>query len=192
MDAHYHKVMQARESVTEGGARFYFAYSAILDRESFEVWKRQHSYEFFSLPVGDVVKALDVDLEFNFPSRWWGGRVAGLVDKKGSEVYGRLFEVPVKDWPIIQHKEGVVTGMSVERTVRVEVPDNKVFKFSDSQIIDGEKAIVEVRAFATSRNRESLEGPISQRYLRSLIDGAEKEGLPFEYISRLRERFSQS
>ncbi len=33
----------------------------------------------------------------------------------------RLFEIAEKDWPIIQHKEGAVTGMCVEKAVTVKV-----------------------------------------------------------------------
>ena len=115
MDSHYEQVMRARQSSDGAPSRLYFAYSTILDRAAFEEWRAQHSYEFFDLPEGQLAEAVDVDLVFDFPSRWWGGRVAGLVDKPGSSIFGRLFEITGQDWPIIQHKEGAITNMCVER-----------------------------------------------------------------------------
>lgn len=169
MDAHYGKVMHARDQIKDGGHRLYFAYSGVLDREAFETWLEEHSYQFFTLPEGHVAEAKGVDLIFDFPSRWWGGRVAGLTQKEGSSVFGRLFEIPVKDWPIVQHKEGVVTGMSMETTLRVWV-DGKEF---------------EATAFVTAPNRRSLEGPVSERYVEALVRGARASGLPLEYVASL-------
>lgn len=125
MDAHYHKVMKAREDMKAEGSRLYFAYSGVLDRKAFEQWKEEHSYQFFNLPEGAVACAKNYDLIFDFPSRWWGGRVAGLCKKEGSLVYGRLFEIPLQNWPVVQHKEGMVTGMSIEIDIDVYIEDKK-------------------------------------------------------------------
>jgi hypothetical protein len=171
MDAHYDQVMKAREAAAATGSRLYFAYSTILDRAAFEEWRSQHSYDFFHLPEGRLAEGLDVDLTYDFPSRWWGGRVAGLVDASGRSVFGRLFEIEGKDWPIIQHKEGFVTGMCIERPVRVRVDGSQV---------------VEATAFTTSPRRASTEGPISPRFIEALVRGAESAGLPAAYVERLR------
>ena len=168
MDSHYDQVMKAREAAGSA-SRLYFAYSTILDRAAFEEWRAQHSYGFFELPEGRLAEALDVDLIYDFPSRWWGGRVAGLQDAPGKTIPGRLFEISGKDWPIIQHKEGAVTGMCVERTVRVRV--------------DGQE--LEATAFVTSPRRASTDGPISQRFIEALMRGARSAGLPAAYIERL-------
>src|SRR5688572_10581749 len=125
MDAHYDQVMTARAQAGEG-TRWYFGYSTILDRAAFEEWRGQHSYDFFDLPKGELAEASDLTLVYDFPSRWWGGRVAGLQDAAGKSVFGLLFAIPEKDWSIIQHKEGVVTGMCVERTVKVKSGDKLV------------------------------------------------------------------
>lgn len=169
MDAHYNKVMNARENIQGNGTRMYFAYSGVLDRQAFEVWAEEHSYQFFKLPEGRVAEAQGVDLIFDFPSRWWGGRVAGLTQKPEASVFGRLFEIPEKEWPIIQHKEGVVTGMSIEVALKV--------------LVDGEE--FEATAFVTSPNRQSLDGQISERYLEALIRGAKVSGLPEHYIQSI-------
>ncbi|AKQ66359.1 hypothetical protein A176_003271 [Myxococcus hansupus] len=169
MDSHYDQVMKARAGADPSATRLYFAYSTILDRAAFEEWRSQHSYDFFELPEGRLAEALDVDLVYDFPSRWWGGRVAGLTDAAGQKVHGRLFEIRGQDWPIIQHKEGFVTSMCVERTVRVRV--------------DGQE--VEATAFVTNPRRASSDGPISSRFVEALVRGARAAGLPADYVARL-------
>jgi hypothetical protein len=172
MDAHYHKVMKDRAAIKDTGTRMYFAYSGVLDREAFEQWREEHSYQFFHLPEGEVAEAKGFDLIFDFPSRWWGGRVAGLTEKKGFSVFGRLFEIPAVDWPVIQHKEGVVTGMSVERLIKVTAGGKEI----------------EATAFTTSPQRVSLTGPVSERYIEALISGATQSGLPEAYIASLKAK----
>lgn len=169
MDAHYDLVMKAREKAGEG-SRFYFAYSTILDRAAFEEWRAQHAYEFFDLTQGREGEAIDLTLVYDFPSRWWGGRVAGLADEKGSAVHGLVFEISEKDWPIIQHKEGAVTGMCVERPVQVKV---------------GQSVVVAI-AFTTNPQRASTDGPVSDRFVEALARGAEAAKLPAEWIAKVR------
>jgi hypothetical protein len=168
MDAHYDQVMKARDDAG-AGTRLYFAYSTILDRAAFEEWRAQHSYEFFDLPGGEVGEALDVELVYDFQSRWWGGRVAGLGDKPGAHVFGKVFEIAEKDWPVIQHKEGFVTHMCGERGVKVRVGDK----------------VVEATAFTTLPERQNHEGPVSERFVQALVRGARSAGLPEEYVASL-------
>ena len=170
MDAHYDQVMDARARAEGAPERLYFAYSTILDRAAFEEWRHQHGYEFFELPQGEPAEALDVGLTYDFPSRWWGGRVAGLVDRPGSSVHGLLFRIPGKDWPVIQHKEGFVTRMCVERPVRVRAAGREV----------------EATAFATAPERSSSEGPVSARFVEALVRGAASAGLPADWVDALR------
>ncbi|MFY1827603.1 gamma-glutamylcyclotransferase [Myxococcus fulvus] len=170
MDSHYDMVMKAREGADPKVTRLYFAYSTILDRAAFEEWRQQHSYGFFDLPEGRLAEAVDVDLVYDFPSRWWGGRVAGLADAPGGRIFGRLFEIRGQDWPIVQHKEGFVTGMCVERAVKVRV--------------DGQE--VEATAFVTNPRRASQDGPVSPRFVEALVRGAQAAGLPAEYVERLK------
>ncbi|ADO71948.1 gamma-glutamylcyclotransferase [Stigmatella aurantiaca] len=170
MDSHYDQVMKARSAADPSVSRLYFAYSTILDRAAFEEWRSQHSYDFFQLPEGKLAEALDVDLVYDFPSRWWGGRVAGLTDRPGKSLFGRLFEIRGQDWPILQHKEGVVTGMCIERPVRVRVEGQEM----------------DAIAFTTAPRRASTEGAISPRFVEALVRGAQSAGLPADYIERLR------
>jgi gamma-glutamylcyclotransferase len=170
LDAHYEQVMAARAQAKEGAPRLYFAYSTVLDPAAFEEWRHQHGYDFFSLPPGERVEALDVGLVYDFPSRWWGGRVAGLEDRPGSSVHGVVFSIAPVDWPIVQHKEGLVTHMCVERPVRVRGPS-------------GER---EATAFTTAPARQSGEGPVSARFVEALVRGAQAAGLPPAWVESLR------
>jgi hypothetical protein len=168
MDSHYDQVMKKREAAGQG-VRRYFAYSTILDRTAFLEWRSQHGYDFFELPEGKLAEALDVEIVFDFPSRFWGGRVAGVKDAPGSSVHGRLFEIPEKDWAVIQHKEGAVTGMCVEKPVKVRV--------------GGE--VIEATAFATNPARASGDGPVSAPFVEALTRGARSAGLPDAWLSKL-------
>ncbi len=168
MDGHYEQVMKKREEAGQG-TRQYFAYSTILDRTAFLEWRGQHGYDFFDLPQGEVAEAIDVGVVFDFPSRFWGGRVAGLADVKGQSVFGKLFEIGEKDWAVIQHKEGAVTGMCVEKTVTVKVGGKEVT----------------ATAFATNPTRQSSDGAVSAPFVEALVRGATAAGLPDEWVAKL-------
>jgi cation transport regulator ChaC len=141
MDAHYDIVMKAREAAGQGRRR-YFAYSTVLDRDAFVEWRSQHGYDFFELPKGTP-----------------GSRVCGVV-----------FDLDEKDWPIIQHKEGAVTGMCVERAVTVKLASGET---------------VEATAFTTNPVRKSLDGPVSQRFVEALVRGARSAGLESAWVDSL-------
>lgn len=170
MDAHYEQVMAERARAAEGPPRLYFAYSTILDPAAFVEWRHQHGYDFFSLPPGERVEALDLALVYDFPSRWWGGRVAGLEDRPGATVHGVVFSIAPVDWPLVQHKEGFVTHMCVERPVRVR----------------GSSGEREATAFTTAPQRRSSDGPVSPRFVEALVRGAEAAGLPQGWVASLR------
>ncbi len=169
MDSHYDQVMKKRAEGASAPSRWYFAYSTILDRAALEEWKEQHSYGFFQLPEGELAEAQGVKLVYDFPSRWWGGRVAGLADAQGETIWGRLFEIRGEDWAIVQHKEGAVTGMSVERTVKVKAGGREV----------------EATAFTTNPRRASSDGPVSEQFIAALVRGAKAAGLPEAYVAKL-------
>ena len=170
MDAHYDQVMKARATLAGAPERLYFAYSTVLDRAAFEEWRAQHGYGFFDLPAGETAEALDVGLVFDFPSRWWGGRVAGLAATPGASVHGRLFRIAGVDWPVVQHKEGYITGMCVEQEVRVRLASGET---------------VTATAFATNPARQSTGGEISPRFVEALLRGARAAGLPEAWLAEV-------
>jgi len=85
-------------------------------------------------------------------------------------VFGRLFTIPGVDWPIVQHKEGAITSMCVERKVRVRRADG---------------TIADAFAFTTNPQRRATDGPISARFVEALVRGARAAQLPAAYIARL-------
>lgn len=169
MDAHYDQVMRARAQAAPG-ARLYFGYSTVLDRAALEQWKQQHGYGFFTLPSGLAAQALDVAPVFDFPSRFWAGRVLGLADAPGSIVHGLLFEVRGEDWPVVQHKEGAVTGMCVEREVRVRA--NGVEQVATT--------------FVTAPARRNTTGPVSAPFVEALLRGLRDAAVPAEYVAEVQ------
>ncbi len=176
MDAHIDQVQKARAHARGGETRSYFAYSTVLDRPAFEEWRAQHGYLDFELPEGQLAEARDVGLVFDFPSRWWGGRVAGLSDAKGQRVCGRLFTIAAENWPIVQHKEGFITGMCVRREVQVQVQPGG--------------ASTQAVAFVTAYARRSLDGPVSARFMRGICRGAARTAgvSRTPYLEELRAR----
>jgi gamma-glutamylcyclotransferase len=169
MDNHHDMVMRERERAASAPPVRYFAYSTVLDRAAFEEWRDQHGYQTFALPAGQLAEAVDVGLVYDFPSRWWGGRAAGLADRPGAHVFGLLFEIAGVDWPIVRHKEGAITNMAVERPVRVRVGGQEL----------------DAVAFATRPERASSDGPVSQRFVEALVRGARSAGLPAAWIEEL-------
>ena len=170
MDNHYDQVQQLRAQAKDLPSRLYFAYSTILDRAAFDEWRREHGYTSFELPKGQLAEAHGVELVYDFPSRWWGGRVAGLAEKPGATTHGLLFEIAGADWPIVQHKEGAITGMCVEREVRVQA---------------GGKDL-KANAFTTNPARARRDGPVSERFVEALERGARAAGLPEAWLQSLR------
>jgi hypothetical protein len=171
MDSHFDQVMRARAAAASSPSRRYFAYSTVLDPAAFDTWRAQHGYGFFDLPAGERAEALDLALVFDFPSRFWGGRVAGIEQRAGAVVHGVLFTIAGQDWPIVCHKEGAITGMCVEQAVR-------------ARLASGE--IVDAVAFATAPSRRRHDGPVSGAFVDAIVRGAEAAGLPRRWIDELR------
>ncbi len=159
MDSHgeivARRVAEARAS--GAGARRYFGWSSILDADAFAEWKASHGHEL-DLSVGRLARLPDHTLAWNLASRYWGGRVPGIVPAPGREVWGMLWDVRAEDWPVLEHKEGVVTGLCVPMTVRIEADD--------------------ATAFTTNPARAASGGPISSGFLEAWARGARKSGLP--------------
>jgi hypothetical protein len=174
MDSHHDMVQRERDAAANAPAVKYFAYSTILDRAAFEEWRDQHGYGGFQLPTGQLARADGIGLVYDFPSRWWGGRVAGLEDRAGAHVFGLLFEIPGIDWPIVRHKEGAITGMAVERAVRITTLAGP-----------GGGAAVDALAFTTAPARARKDGPVSERFAEALVRGARAAGLPESWLGEL-------
>lgn len=150
--------------------RPYFAYSALLDPETFARRMKEEGHASFKLPEGKVGEAQDVEIIFNFHSPKWGGRIASLVPMKGHSVFGRVFELAAADWAIVQKVEGGRSGNFQELNVRVKV-DGKV---------------IQAVALGAAPERATTSGPVSEDYANALARGAEAAGLPRAYSEKLK------
>jgi len=106
-------------------SRAYFAYSALLDPQTFARRVGEEGNASFRLPEGKVAEAQDVDLVFNYHSPRWGGRIASLVAMPGHTVFGRLLQLDEADFQLVRRAEGGKSGAFREMAVRVKV-DGKV------------------------------------------------------------------
>jgi gamma-glutamylcyclotransferase len=170
MDSHYQMVMDKIAEAPQGGTRWYFGYSSVMDPDAFAAWQAEHGYSDFKLAAGERAEIRGMAIDFDFPSRWWGGRAAGLAPQTDGVVHGILIPIRSEDWPIIQHKEGVITGASVEIPVTVTRADGTT---------------VDAPAFPTNPSRRSHDGPVSARFLAAWEQGARLRGLPEEYIAKV-------
>lgn len=160
-------------SSSPNATRVYFAYSTILDPEELDRWMADHGHRGFKLPAGKVAEAPNSDLVYNCPSEKWGGRVAGITRKSGSSVFGLLFEVPASAWPVLEHAEGVKGGkfQELELEVRIAAEGGRTVKAT---------------TFTTRPQTASTSGPVSQKFANTLARGAERAGLPAEYVTKLK------
>jgi cation transport regulator ChaC len=140
--------------------RLYFAYSLTLEPSGAPS----------ALGPGTVGEALDVDIVYDRPTPSWGGRVAGLADRRGQSVFGLLHEVPAAHWPQVRQREATTTGATQERTVRVRRADGHV---------------LQATAFTTDPVHSSLQGPVSERFVDALLQAAERARLPEDYLEKL-------
>ncbi|HVE86731.1 MAG TPA: gamma-glutamylcyclotransferase [Myxococcales bacterium] len=148
----------------------YFAYSVLLDPETFDRRMKEGGHPTFRLPEGKVGEAQDVELVFNFHSPRWGGRIASLVPMPGHSVFGRVLPLKDSDFAILRDAEGAKSGSFQELNVQVKV--------------DGK--LVPAVAFATAPGRATTSGPVSESYASALARGAEAAGLPRAYWEKLK------
>jgi hypothetical protein len=150
--------------------RLYFAYSVLLDPETFARRMKDGGHAAFRLPEGKVGEAQDVDIVFNFHSPKWGGRIASLVAMPGHSVFGKVFTLKEADWAIVREAEGAKSGSFTELTVQVKV--------------DGKVAAA--TALGAAPGRTTTSGPVSESYANALARGAEAAGLPKAYWEKLK------
>jgi gamma-glutamylcyclotransferase len=144
-------------------SRYYFCYSSSLDSEAFDLWKQNHGYLDFKLGAGQKAKLPGYRLSFNLFSNYWGGRVLGLEPDSKSEVEGIVFEIASKDWPIIEHKEGLKTGLSQVQELEVlQLESNKTLRCF---------------VFGTPEQRKTNQGPVSSTFKELMLKAYNKWGL---------------
>src|SRR5919202_112185 len=104
----------------------YFAYGSVLSKRHVGEWAGEHGVDARLFARGAPAVVRGFQLVFDVESRFWGGRVANLREKAGSEVHGVLFEIPPPAKEAVLRKEGVATGLSQEIDVTVEIEGKPV------------------------------------------------------------------
>lgn len=106
-------------------------------------------------------------LVFVWDSPGWGGGVGHVEPSPGDEVWGVLWDATPQDEDTLDHYEGVLAGVYAKATVTVDHRGEPV------------EAMLYLAA-----NRHPK--PPSARYMKVLLRGATRHGLPKEYVARLR------
>ena len=152
----------------------YFAYGSALSRRHIGEWAAEHGVDarLFARSVPAVLRGYR--LVFDVESRFWGGRVADLIEDREGTVHGALFEIPEPARDAILRKEGVPTGLSQEIDVTVE----------------SEGRPLQAKAFVARPEKRGEPGPASARLLAYLVEGAQERGLPESWIAGLRAQES--
>jgi CTP:molybdopterin cytidylyltransferase MocA len=155
------------------GAPFtWFVYGSSLDRGSFESWARDHGYEVPSFAEGRPAVLRGYRLAFDVASRSWGGAVASLAEAPGEHVEGLAVPMPGVARGLVEHKEGVISGLYAALPVTVEPA--------------GGGAPFPAIAFrAAASRRLQVDGAPVAAYLEALVRGARAAGLSPAWIEHL-------
>ena len=110
-------------------------------------------------------------LELRRRSRRWGGGAADVVESKGDEVWGALYEVPGLE--LLDRKEG--TGFAYRRR-RVEVDVENDRRRTTALVYE----VIE---------KEPQEVAATAEYAALVLDAARRRGLPSAWLRELEARF---
>jgi cation transport regulator ChaC len=142
---------------------WYFAYGSNLDRGTFLLRRRMQ-------PLASAIGVLrDFELRFDVPIGPGERGVANVAPRAGDQVWGALYRLTAGDAERLDRSEGVDLGFY--RRLEVEV-----------HAADGAR----VAAFTYRSELSRPERKPSRRYLGLLLAGALEQGLPGEYLERLR------
>lgn len=154
----------------------YFAYGSVLSKRHVGEWAGEHGVDARLFARGIPAVLRGYKLVFDVESRFWGGRVADLLEDKDGVVHGVLFEIPPLALNAVQKKEGVPTGLSTEIAVKVEA-DGKTH---------------DAKAYVARPEKRTEEGPPSGRLIGYLVEGAKERGLPEEWVTKLEALQAQA
>ena len=150
----------------------YFAYGSALSGRHIEEWSREHAVDAGLFARAAPAALAGYRLVFDVESRFWGGRVADLIEDASGIVHGALFEMPDSAREAVLRKEGVATGLSEEIDVMVQ----------------SEGRAVAAKTFVARPEKRGAAGPASARLLAYLIEGAQERGLPESWVAELRKQ----
>src|SRR3954471_15596550 len=98
----------------------YFAYGSVLSKRHLGEWAGEHGVDARLFARGAPAVLKGYRLVFDVESRFWGGKVADIVEDENGVVHGVVFEIPPIAKDAVLKKEGVPTGLSQEIDVTVE------------------------------------------------------------------------
>jgi hypothetical protein len=157
----------------DAGADFtWFVYGSSLDRTAFAEWAQVHGYVVPDFAGARPARLVGWRLAFDVVSKFWGGAVASLAEAPGQFVEGLAVPMPGAARGLVEHKEGVVSGLftAVDVTLRP---------------VDAGPPVPAV-AFRTAPGRRlSVEAPPSPAYLAVMVNGARDAGLTAEWQASL-------
>ena len=155
-----------------GGDFTWFIYGSSLDAASLEAWSREHGYAPPDLGRGKPARLAGWRLSFDVVSRHWGGAVASIEEASGDWVEGLAVPMPASARGLVDHKEGVVTGLYRPVAVRVRP-------------VAGGPEVDAIAYRAAPGRRLATEGAPAFAFLDAVVRGARACGLSAGWIERL-------
>jgi gamma-glutamylcyclotransferase len=150
----------------------WFVYGSSLDRAAFTEWAQAHGYAVPDFTRARPARLSGWRLAFDVLSRHWGGAVASLAEAPGQFVEGLAVPMSGAARGLVEHKEGVVSGLSVAVEVTL-------------QPTDGGAPVPAVAFRAAPGRRLPAEAPPAPAYLAVMVTGAREAGLSAEWRARL-------
>ncbi len=178
----------------EGETGLYFAYGSNMDEE--QMSRRCSWFE----PRG-FARLPGYRLAFDIPGTVFADRVANLREDPRSEVWGRVWEVPIDEFrDRMDFYEGAweakggcwdVLANEYEQVRRTPRPEGEYQRYTEEVSVGDTRE--EVELYRTPRDRGGKEGAPSDVYrdriLKALRDGAEEGVVPASYVEDV-ERLS--
>lgn len=141
----------------------YFAYGSNMSSEEL----RAHCPNAAFVSIAQLA---DYRLDFTRYAERRKGGVADVVPSPGDDVWGVLYDIPERDLPALDRKEGVARGAYRREDV-------------DPELASGER----VRAMVyVVIDKEPSQAP-GEHYLGLLLTGAREWNLPADYIAKLAQ-----
>src|SRR5258708_28668364 len=96
----------------------YSACGRAFSRRHIGEWAAEHGVDARLFARGAPAVLRGYRLGFDVESRFWGGRVADLVEDKAGSVHGAPLEIPPPAQEAVLRKEGVPTGLAPDIDAR--------------------------------------------------------------------------
>nr|XP_023019931.1 gamma-glutamylcyclotransferase-like isoform X1 [Leptinotarsa decemlineata] len=154
------------------GTTLYFAFGSNLSTA------RMHICNPNAVRYG-IGKLNNYQIDFITYTKTWEGYAGTIVPKKGSHVWGAIWEIKNEDLKALDNQEGVRFNIYHPITVEVETPKGEILQCrSYRQVASAEEVSLE------SLPEERKPTPA---YLKTMINGAVESSLPEEYINFLKK-----